>query len=88
MKTEAGSPANFEVKAWVALMAPAGTPPAVIGKINQDVSKALTEPDVKERFATLTFEPYAAPPAEITKNMQADSKRYGEVVKRAKISID
>ena len=85
---EAGGPAGFEVKAWVALFAPHGTPPAVIAKINQDLGKALAEPDVKERFAGFGFEPYAAPPTEITQNIAADSKRYGEIVKRAKISID
>ena len=48
----------------------------------------LAEPDVKERFAGFGFEPYAAPPAEITANIAADSRRYGDIVKRANISVD
>src|SRR5678815_5181351 len=55
---EAGGPAGFEVKAWVALFVPHGTPPVVVAKINQDVAKVLAEPDVKERFAGFGFEPY------------------------------
>src|SRR4030095_2513342 len=43
---EAGGPAGFEVKAWVALFAPHGTPPAVVAKINEDLGKALAEPEV------------------------------------------
>jgi len=85
---EAGGPAGFEVKAWVGLFAPKGTPPAIIAKINQDLAKALAEPDIKERFAGFGFEPYAAPPAEVSANTAADSKRYGDIVKRAKISIE
>jgi tripartite-type tricarboxylate transporter receptor subunit TctC len=85
---EAGGPAGFEVKAWVGLFAPHGTPPAIIAKINQDLGNALQEPDVKERFAGFGFEPYAAPPAEVTANIAADSKRYGDIVQRAKISIE
>jgi len=85
---EAGGPAGFDVKAWVALFAPHGTPPAIVAKINQDVAKVLAEPDVKERFASFGFEPYATAPAEIAANMAADSKRYGDIVKRANISVE
>jgi tripartite-type tricarboxylate transporter receptor subunit TctC len=85
---EAGGPADFEVKAWVALFAPAGTPAPVVTKIQQDVARALTEPDVKEKLAGVGFEPYTVTPAEIRKLMDADTRRYGDIVKRAKISID
>ena len=85
---EAGGPAGFEVKAWVALFAPHGTPPAIVAKINADLGKVLAEPDVKERFAGFGFEPYAITPAEMTANMAADSRRYGDIVKRANISVE
>jgi tripartite-type tricarboxylate transporter receptor subunit TctC len=85
---EAGGPGNFEVKAWVALLAPRGTPTAVIARINEDVAKALAEPDVRERLAGFAFEPYRSSPGEITKQIDLDSRRYAEVIKRAKISLD
>ena len=85
---EAGGPADFEVKAWVALFAPAGTPAPIVARIQQDVARALTEPDVKEKLAAVGFEPYTAVPAEMKKLMEADARRYGDIVKRAKISID
>ena len=85
---EAGGPADFEVKAWVALFAPAGTPAPIVARIQQDVARALTEPDVREKLGAVGFEPYSAPTAEIKKAMDADARRYGEIVKRAKISIE
>jgi tripartite-type tricarboxylate transporter receptor subunit TctC len=85
---EAGGPANFEVKAWVALLAPRGTPKPVIARINEGVAKALAQPDVRERLSGFAFEPFSTAPDEITKLIDADSRRYAEVIKRAKISLD
>lgn len=85
---EAGGPAGFEVKTWVGLFAPAGTPKAAIEKINADVGKVLATSEVKERLATFGFEPYIGPPAELTKAIERDSRTFGEVVKRAKIALD
>lgn len=85
---QAGGPANFEVKAWVGLFAPKGTPKAAIDKINADVTKVLEGADVRERLATFGFEPYIGAPAELTKAIERDSRTFGDVVKRAKISID
>lgn len=85
---EAGGPANFEVKAWVGLFAPRGTPKAAIDRIHADVSKALNEPDVKEKMGGFGFEPWFGPSAELTMAIESDSRKFGEVVKRAKISLD
>ena len=85
---EAGGPADFEVRAWVALFAPAGTPPAVVTKIQQDVALALNEPDVKEKFGRRRFRALHRNAAEMRKLMEADSRRYADIVKRAKISVD
>jgi tripartite-type tricarboxylate transporter receptor subunit TctC len=86
--SEAGGPANFEVKAWVGLFAPRGIPKPAIERIHADVTRALSEADVRERMAGFGFEPYAGPPAELTKAMEADFRKFGDVVKRAKISLD
>jgi tripartite-type tricarboxylate transporter receptor subunit TctC len=85
---EAGGPANFEVKTWVGLFAPRGTPKPVIDRISADVAKALSEPSTRERLATFGFEPFVAPPAEVGAAIAADSKQFAEVVRRAKISLD
>ncbi|HVR53077.1 MAG TPA: tripartite tricarboxylate transporter substrate binding protein [Pseudorhodoferax sp.] len=85
---EAGGPAGFEVKTWVGLFAPTGTPKAAIDKINADVGQVLATADVKERLATFGFEPYIGAPGELAKAIARDSRTFGEVVKRAKISLD
>jgi tripartite-type tricarboxylate transporter receptor subunit TctC len=85
---EAGGPAGFEVKTWVGLFAPIGTPKSTIDKINADVGKVLATDDVKERLATFGFEPYVGAPGELTKAIERDSRKFGEIVKRAKISLD
>jgi tripartite-type tricarboxylate transporter receptor subunit TctC len=85
---EAGGPAGFEVKAWVGWFAPAGTPKPTIEKINADVSKVLEAADVRERLATFGFEPWIGAPVELSKAIERDSRRFGDVVKRAKISLE
>jgi tripartite-type tricarboxylate transporter receptor subunit TctC len=85
---EAGGPANFEVKAWVAIFTPKGTPQPIIARINESINKALAEPDVKERFAGFGFEPFASTPGDIAKLLEADSKTFGQIVKSAKISAE
>ena len=85
---EAGGPANFEVGTWVGLFAPRGTPAPVIERIHADMGKILAAADVRERLAVFGFEPYIGPPSELSKAMERDSRRFGEIVKRAKISLD
>jgi tripartite-type tricarboxylate transporter receptor subunit TctC len=85
---EAGGPADLEVKSWVAILAPRGTPQAIIDKVNADLKQVLAEPDIRERFTTFGFVPYASAPSDVTKEREEDLARYGEIVKRANISID
>jgi tripartite-type tricarboxylate transporter receptor subunit TctC len=85
---ELGGPADFEARGWVALMAPRGTPAEIVAKLNSDVVRALNEPDVKERLNAVGFEPYPSESAEIARAMGVESRRFGEIIKRAKISLD
>ena len=85
---EAGGPANIDAQTWVALLAPAGTPPAVVADINKAVGEALATPDVKERMATFGFLPSALSAQQVADLMRADRMRYGEIVRRVKVSVD
>jgi tripartite-type tricarboxylate transporter receptor subunit TctC len=85
---ESGGPAGFEVAAWTGLLAPRGTPKALVDRIGQDVAKVLAEPDVRERFAAFGYEPFPQSPAEIAATMAADRKQYAEVIKRLNLSLD
>lgn len=85
---EAGGPAGFDLRTWVAIYAPKGTPRAVIERVNASVARTLTEPEVRARFAALGFESWNAPPAEMTRVIAADTRRFADIVKRASISLD
>jgi tripartite-type tricarboxylate transporter receptor subunit TctC len=79
---------NFELKSWVALFTPHGTPKPVVDRINADVTKALAEPDIRERMTAVGFTPWAASPAELARALADDSKLFGEIAKVENISLD
>jgi len=85
---ESGGPAGLEVTAWTGLLAPRGTPKALVDRIGQDIAKILAEPDVRERFAAFGYEAFPQSSAEMTATIEADRKRYGEVIKRLNLSLD
>ena len=85
---EAGGPAGFELRTWVALFAPKGTPRPTIERIGAGVAKALADPEVRERFAGFGFDAWVAAPAEVSKAAESDTRRFAEIVKRASIALD
>lgn len=85
---EAGGPADLEVGTWVAVFAPKGTPAAVVERIRAGVDKALENPAMRERLSTFGFQAWHAGPADLARAMSADTKRYAEVVQRARISLN
>lgn len=85
---EAGGPANFELKAWLGLLAPKDSPPEAKAAMNAALAKALAEPDVKDKFVTFGFEPFVSTPAEMRVAIEADNKRFSEIARRAKISLE
>lgn len=85
---EAGGPADFDVNAFVVLVAPKGIAAPVRDKINADMAKVLADAEVKARFDTFAFEPITWSPAEISKGAEAKSKVYEQLVKKANISLE
>lgn len=85
---EAGGPKGLDALTWVALMAPAGTPPAVVDEINKAVNDALARPDVKDKMAAFGFIASPLGAAQVGDLMRSDRARYAEVLKRVKVSID
>jgi tripartite-type tricarboxylate transporter receptor subunit TctC len=70
---------------WVGLLAPAGTPRAVVERLNAEVIKAANSPEVREKLATLGAEPLPMAPAAFDAMMKAEAARMAEVVKAAGI---
>ena len=84
---EAGGP-RLELRTWVGMFAPRGTPPAIIERLNADVAKALREPDIQQRLNSVGFRPWPAPAQELAQAMKADFQQNADVVRRLKISLD
>lgn len=80
--------AGFEAVSWYALVAPAGTPPEIVDRVQKEVARALQLPDVKERLAGLGAEPVGSTPAELAARMRTESARWAAVVKAAGIKAD
>lgn len=79
---------DFNVVAWIGLVARAGTPPEVSTKLAAELHKALQTPELRERFVALGMDPVSSSPAELKRVMGEAYNRYGEVIKRANIKVD
>lgn len=79
---------GFENLGWFGLVAPAGTPKAIIDKVHRDVVTALSSADVKKRFDELGMAPVGNTPAEFTKAMKEESARWANVVSARKLQVD
>ena len=84
---EAGYP-SFELEAWVALFAPAGTPPDVIAKLTAAVQESLKAPAVVERARTTGMAIRFMPPAELDATVKTDLAYWSKVIRDAKIQAD
>ena len=77
--------AGYQVASWNALAAPAGTPTAVVDRLNRAVREALAAPDVLARLSKLGVRPQAGSPEELRSLLVSEIKRWGEVILSAKI---
>jgi len=77
---------GFDVNIWFGVSAPAGTPRALVQRLNRDLNSTLTAADVKERLATLGLEPHGGTPEEFGRVIREDIERWTKVVKAASIS--
>jgi tripartite-type tricarboxylate transporter receptor subunit TctC len=85
---EAGGPAGYDVRGWIALFVPRGTPGAVIARLNQEVQNMVAQKDVKERFQTFGLEAAGSTPAELAELVRSDTRRLGDIVKRTGAAAD
>jgi tripartite-type tricarboxylate transporter receptor subunit TctC len=79
---EAGVP-GYESTIWLGLMAPAGTPKAIVDKLNAEINKAINRPDVKEAWDKQGAVPMVMSPAEFDAYLRKDIDKWAQVVKAA-----
>ncbi|GAA0608250.1 tripartite tricarboxylate transporter substrate binding protein [Craurococcus roseus] len=79
---------DAEAVGWHGLVAPAGTDPAIVSRVNAETARVLARPDVAERVAALGMEPVEEPPEALGALIRADAERWAAVVRRARIQPD
>ena len=83
---EAGMP-GFEAVSWYALMAPAGTPDAIVAKLRAGVLRAINAPEAKAALAAQGARPVGNTPAELSAVIAADTARWAKVIRDADIKL-
>ena len=84
---EAGVP-DFESTSWVAVLAPAKTPRAIVEKLNRELNAVLTSTETVEKLATLGIVATPGTPEQLGEQIRADLAKYGRVVKAANIKAE
>ena len=73
---------------WFGIFAPAGTPKEVVARLNQELVKALKQPDVREKMAAQAFDIVGSTPEELMAVMRSDHGNWGKIVKESGSRID
>ncbi len=84
---EAGLP-GFEIASWNGVFAPAGTPKEIVTKLNTEIVKILSMPDVNERLSALGAEPAGMTPEQFAAIIKADLNKWAKIAKDAGIRLD
>ena len=79
---------DVEADAWNGLIAPAGTPDAIVAKIAREVAEVITAPEVRDKLATQLMEPIPGTPAQFRARIDADLIRWAPVIGAANIRIN
>jgi len=71
---------GFEIVAWNAMLAPAGTPPPIVDKLSAAISRILKSPEVTARLNELGTTPVGSSPAELADVIRSETKKFGEAL--------
>jgi tripartite-type tricarboxylate transporter receptor subunit TctC len=84
---EAGAP-GLDLSDWGGILVPAGTPGEVIARLNQEVSKAVNTPEVRQRWVEQGLEPKTATPAELSSLIKSDVDKWNRIIKQAGVRAE
>ena len=85
--TEAGV-AGFETVGLAAILAPSGTPPAIVDKLAREIAAILRMPDVRAQLESMGLELVASSPADFAAYIDSESRKWGKLIKDAKVTVD
>jgi tripartite-type tricarboxylate transporter receptor subunit TctC len=79
---------GYDVSVWYAMFAPAGTPKAIVTRLNAETVRALQTAEVKDRFTKLGSTASPTTPAELDAIVKRDFERWGRVIRNANIKTE
>jgi tripartite-type tricarboxylate transporter receptor subunit TctC len=82
--SEAGVP-GYEATIWLGIMAPAGTPPAIVDKLNAEIAKVIARPEISSAWAKQGAEPMTLSPTAFGSFLKADIEKWAKVIQTAGI---
>jgi len=85
---EAAKIADYEVDSWYALFAPAHTPPAIVGRMQKEIARAIQLPDTREKLLAQGGDPVGSTPEELGRVVKTELRKWAEVIREAKIKVD
>jgi tripartite-type tricarboxylate transporter receptor subunit TctC len=78
---------GFEASTWWGILAPAGTPAAIVSEINAKLAQALTQRDVTDRVAALGADLVGGPPERLAEHLRSEIPKWRDVVRKANIKL-
>ena len=85
---EAGYPSLEETAPWVGMLAPAGTPPAIVNRLSEEMRKSLAKPETRERLKALGAITVGDTPAEYAAFLVKDHERWARVIKASGVKAE
>jgi tripartite-type tricarboxylate transporter receptor subunit TctC len=79
---------GYELSGWYAVFVPAKTPKAIVNRLHDELVKALKQPDVRQRFASIGAEPVGSSPEELAKYLKSETTRWSAMVRERSIKAD
>ena len=79
---------GYWAEAWQGFFVPAGTPQAIVDRLNTEIVKILKSPDVSKFLLDRGTEPVGNSVADFTRQVKAESAKYGELAKRINLKVD
>ena len=79
---------GYEASGWYGIVAPRGTPPAIVDRLNKQVNAALDDASMKKRLADLGCDIFAGSPADFAKFIEYETRKWAEVIKFTGVTAD
>jgi tripartite-type tricarboxylate transporter receptor subunit TctC len=84
--SEAGVP-GYEATIWLGIMAPKGTPPEIVDRLNAEIARIIAKPSIREAWAKQGAVPMTMSPAQFDAFLRRDTDKWAKVIQQAGIKV-